>query len=111
MERLVIPDLSLDAAWVGMSMSSSECERACLTNCSCIAFTTMNIDGKGTGCLAWYGELMNILQLADEGSDLNVRVDATELGSILHLLAFYLKFHSLFFIFFSFLFFFFFSFS
>ena len=71
----------------------------------------MNIDGKGTGCLAWYGELMNILQLADEGSDLNVRVDATELGSILHLLAFYLKFHSLFFIFFSFLFFFFFSFS
>ena len=48
----------------------------------------MNIDGKGTGCLAWYGELMDILQFTEEGSELNVRVDATELGSILHLQAF-----------------------
>ncbi|XP_030971126.1 G-type lectin S-receptor-like serine/threonine-protein kinase RKS1 [Quercus lobata] len=80
LEHLNIPDSSLDAAWIGMSMSSSECEQACLTNCSCTAFTSMNIDGKGTGCLAWYGELMDILEYADEGSDLNVRVDAIELA-------------------------------
>ncbi|KAL4625384.1 hypothetical protein ACB092_05G021900 [Castanea dentata] len=78
LERLTIPDSSLDATWIGMSMSSSECEQACLMNCSCTAFTSMNIDGKGTGCLAWYGKLMDILQLADEGSELNVRMDATE---------------------------------
>ena len=88
LERLNIPDSSIDAAWISTSMSSSECEQACLTNCSCTAFTSMNIDGKGTGCLAWYGELMDILQFTEEGSELNVRVDATELGSILHLLAF-----------------------
>ncbi|KAM3699302.1 hypothetical protein ACB094_05G015400 [Castanea mollissima] len=80
--RLNLPDSSFDAAWIGMSMSSSECEQACLTNCSCTAFTSMNIDGKGTGCLAWYGELMDILQFTDEGSELNVRVDATELGTV-----------------------------
>ncbi|GMY34786.1 G-type lectin S-receptor-like serine/threonine-protein kinase RKS1 [Fagus crenata] len=78
-ERLKVPDSSFDATWISMSMSSSECEQACLMNCSCTAFTSVNIDGKGTGCLAWYGELRDILEYTDEGSDLNVRVDATEL--------------------------------
>jgi hypothetical protein len=86
-ESLKVPDSSFDAAWIGMSMSSSECEQACLMNCSCTAFTSLNIDGKGTGCLAWYGELRDILEYTDEGLDLNVRVDATELGSLLHFLA------------------------
>nr|POE78309.1 g-type lectin s-receptor-like serine/threonine-protein kinase rks1 [Quercus suber] len=80
LEHLVLPDSSIDAALIGTSMSSSECELACLTNCSCTAFTSMNTDGKGTGCLAWYGELIDILQLTDLGSELNVRVDATELA-------------------------------
>ncbi|KAF3953511.1 hypothetical protein CMV_021056 [Castanea mollissima] len=80
LEHLKLPDSSIDVALIGTSMSSSECEQACLTNCSCAAFTSMNIDGKGTGCLAWYGELMDILQFTDEGSELNVRVDATELA-------------------------------
>ena len=88
LEHLKLPDSSIDAALIGTSMSSSECEQACLTNCSCTAFISMNIDGKGTGCLAWYGELMDILQFTDVGLELNVRVDATELGSDLHLLAF-----------------------
>ena len=88
LEHLKLPDSSIDAALIGTSMSSSECEQACLTNCSCTAFISMNIDGKGTGCLAWYGELMDILQFTDVGLELNVRVDATELGSVLHLLSF-----------------------
>ena len=83
LEHLNPPDSSFDAAWIGMSMSSSECEQACLTNCSCTAFSSINIDGKGTGCLAWYGELVDILQYTDVGPDLNVRVDATELGNLL----------------------------
>ncbi|XP_075667677.1 G-type lectin S-receptor-like serine/threonine-protein kinase RKS1 [Castanea sativa] len=81
LEHLKLPDSSIDVALIGTSMSSSECKQACLTNCSCIAFTSMYTDGKGTGCLAWYGELIDILQLTDEGSELNVRVDATELAN------------------------------
>ncbi|XP_075667315.1 G-type lectin S-receptor-like serine/threonine-protein kinase RKS1 isoform X2 [Castanea sativa] len=80
LERLKLPDSSIDGALIGTSMSSSECEQACLTNCSCTAFSRTNIDGKGTGCLAWYGELIDTLQFTDEGSELNVRVDATELA-------------------------------
>ncbi|KAM3747033.1 hypothetical protein ACB098_05G007900 [Castanea mollissima] len=79
-ERLKLPDSSFSAAWTGMGMGRFECEQACLMNCSCTAFTIMNIDGKGTNCLAWYGELMDILEYAYEGSDLIVRVDAIELA-------------------------------
>ncbi|KAL4625377.1 hypothetical protein ACB092_05G021200 [Castanea dentata] len=82
LERLKLPDSSIDGALIGTSMSSSECEQACLTNCSCTAFSSANIDGKGTRCLAWYGELIDTLQYTDEGSELNVRVDVTELGTV-----------------------------
>ncbi|XP_075664831.1 G-type lectin S-receptor-like serine/threonine-protein kinase RKS1 isoform X3 [Castanea sativa] len=82
-ERLKLPDSSFNVARIGMGTGSSECEQACLMNCSCTAFTTMNIDGKGTSCLAWYGELMDILEYTGEGSDLNVRVDAIELAKYL----------------------------
>ncbi|XP_023878430.2 G-type lectin S-receptor-like serine/threonine-protein kinase RKS1 [Quercus suber] len=77
-ERLKLPDSSFSAAWTGMGRF--ECEQACLMNCSCTAFSVVNIDGKGTNCLAWYGELMDILEQVDEGLDLNVRVDAIELA-------------------------------
>ncbi|KAF3959053.1 hypothetical protein CMV_016099 [Castanea mollissima] len=78
-QHLKGPD-SANAAWMDMSMSSSECEQACLSNCSCTAFISIDIDGKGTGCLAWYGELVDILENSDEGWDLNIRVDASELA-------------------------------
>ena len=87
--RLKGPD-SFNAAWMDMSMSSSECEQACLNNCSCTAFISMNIDGMGTRCLAWYGELMDIVEYSNVVWELNVCVDAKELGSLLWLLAFFL---------------------
>ena len=77
-----------------MTSSDSECEQACLSNCSCTAFISMNIDGKATRCLVWYGELMDILGDANEQWDLNIRVDATQLGSLLCYLEFvFLNFH------------------
>ena len=87
LKRLKGPDSS-NAAWMDISMSSSECEQACLSNCSCTAFISMNIDGMGTRCLAWYGELMDVVENTYEWWDLNVQVGATELGSLLcyHLL-------------------------
>ena len=84
------PDSS-NATW--MNMSSSECKQACLSNCNCTAFFSMNIDHKGTRCLAWYGELMDISVNSDVGWTINVRVDATELGSLLRLLEFLVNFH------------------
>ncbi|KAL0012561.1 hypothetical protein SO802_007669 [Lithocarpus litseifolius] len=79
-KRLKGPD-SFNAVWMDTSMSSSECEQACLRNCSCTAFVSLNIDGKGTSCLAWYGELFDVWENSSERWDLNVRVDATELAT------------------------------
>ena len=78
--HLKAPD-TFDAAWMDMSMSSLECELACLRNCT--AFINYNTNGKGFGCLSFYGELIDILEFTDYGWDLNVRVDATESGSLL----------------------------
>nr|POE84511.1 g-type lectin s-receptor-like serine/threonine-protein kinase rks1 [Quercus suber] len=86
--RLKPPDTFV-AALMDMSMSSSECEQACLRNCSCTAFVNYNISRKGFGCLSFYGELMDILDFTDDGFDLNVRVDAAEFGSLLRLLSFF----------------------
>ncbi|KAL0003584.1 hypothetical protein SO802_017365 [Lithocarpus litseifolius] len=52
--HLKLPD-SFNAVWMDKSMTSSDlaCEQACLSNCSCTAFISMNIDGKATHCLIW----------------------------------------------------------
>ncbi|KAB1222769.1 hypothetical protein CJ030_MR2G029010 [Morella rubra] len=42
------------AAWIDLSMSSTECEKACLRNCSCTAYIRRDIDGKRIGCWAYY---------------------------------------------------------
>ena len=89
-EHLKGPDSS-NATWMERSMSSSECEQACLSNCNCTAFLSMDIDGKGTSCLTWYGELMDILENSNQPWVLNVRVDANELGSLLYLVAFFVN--------------------
>lgn len=86
--RLKPPDTFV-AAWMDTSISSSECEQACLRNCSCTAFINYTIIRKGFSCLSFYGELMNILEFTDDGFDLNVRVDAAEFGSLLCLLSFF----------------------
>jgi hypothetical protein len=92
--RLKVPDTT-DAVWVGMSMSSAECEKACLMNCSCTAYVSLDINGTGTGCLAYYGKLVDGSVNTDEGWDLNLRVDAAELGTLLFF--HFLKFSVLFF--------------
>jgi hypothetical protein len=76
---LKVPDTS-NADWVGMSMSSAECEKACLNNCNCTAYVSVDLNGTGTGCLTYYGDLMDSSVDDDDGGELNVRVDAIELG-------------------------------
>lgn len=84
-----VPDTSV--ARVDMRSSLMDCEKECLRNCSCTGYTSANINGGGSGCVAWYGELMDIREFTDGGQDFYVRVDAAELGRynlfiILHIL-------------------------
>nr|XP_043623399.1 G-type lectin S-receptor-like serine/threonine-protein kinase At4g27290 isoform X2 [Erigeron canadensis] len=53
-------------SWFNMSMSLKECEAMCLKNCTCMAYANTDIRGKGTGCLLWFNDLIDI-KLVPEG--------------------------------------------
>ncbi|CAN0924208.1 G-type lectin S-receptor-like serine/threonine-protein kinase RKS1 [Linum grandiflorum] len=74
-----IPDTS-EAVWVDQGLNKVNCEEECRKNCSCSAYTTANIVGKGTGCLTWHGELMDTARYPTPDPEIYVRVDALELA-------------------------------
>jgi hypothetical protein len=75
---LKVPDTSVAVAKGGLSLE--ECEKECFKNCSCTAYAVADVRNGGSGCLAWYGDLMDIQKLSDQGQDLFLRVNAVELG-------------------------------
>ncbi|KAI4374087.1 hypothetical protein MLD38_012125 [Melastoma candidum] len=76
--NLKTPDTSI--AIVDLSLSLTECEQACLNNCSCVAYASANDIGAGSGCLMWHGDLNDSRKFSGAGQDLYLRVDAAELG-------------------------------
>ncbi|XP_057987854.1 G-type lectin S-receptor-like serine/threonine-protein kinase At1g11410 isoform X2 [Hevea brasiliensis] len=84
-----VPDTSA-AVWVSTNMSPRDCEKNCSRNCSCSAYASIDIAGKETGCLTWYGKLMDTVQNKEEGYDIYVRVDAVELAWFVIILFTYL---------------------
>ncbi|KAJ4976822.1 hypothetical protein NE237_001928 [Protea cynaroides] len=76
---LKLPDTSMSV--VDKNLSLKECERGCLNNCSCTAYAPADITGGGSGCVAWFGDLMDIRYFSDGGDNLYLRVDAVELAA------------------------------
>ena len=78
---LKLPDTS--SSWFNMTMSLKECEGLCLKNCSCTAYTNVDIRGEGSGCLRWFGNLddMRIYSQGGQGQDLYIRLASSELGT------------------------------
>ena len=59
------------------SMTLEECEMACRRNCSCTAYANLDIRNGGTGCLMWFGGLMDIRE-NDEKQHLYIRMAFSE---------------------------------
>ncbi|VVA35434.1 Hypothetical predicted protein [Prunus dulcis] len=76
---LKLPDTT--HSWVNKSMNLKECRTKCLSNCSCMAYTSSDIRGGGTGCAIWFGDLIDIRQFPAAGQDLYIRMSASELES------------------------------
>jgi hypothetical protein len=53
-----------------------DCKIQCLTNCSCVAYTFVNI----IGCLVWFKDLIDVQQFPSGGVDLYIRLAHSELG-------------------------------
>ncbi|XP_028061784.1 G-type lectin S-receptor-like serine/threonine-protein kinase At4g27290 [Camellia sinensis] len=56
----------------------------CLENCSCMAYTNLDIRGGGSGCLLWFGELTDIREYSADGPDIYIRTASSELGNLMH---------------------------
>jgi len=78
-QGLKVPDTT--HTWLNVSMTLDECRRKCLTNCSCMAYTNSNISGEGSGCVMWFGDLIDIRQFQEGGQDLYIRMFGSELGN------------------------------
>ncbi|KAK6157121.1 hypothetical protein DH2020_011369 [Rehmannia glutinosa] len=74
-----MPDSRL--TWFNESLNLEECEAVCLRNCSCMAYSNLDIRNGGSGCLLWFGDLVDIRELSGEEQVIYIRMAASELDS------------------------------
>ncbi|KAL3651080.1 hypothetical protein CASFOL_007483 [Castilleja foliolosa] len=63
------------------SMNLDECKEWCLQNCSCMAYSSLDIRGP-SGCLLWFDELVDIKEMSVDGQDLYIRMASSDLEKI-----------------------------
>jgi hypothetical protein len=66
-------------------MGINECGDLCHRNCSCSGYANVYVTNGGSGCVMWFGELVDIRSYSDGGQDLFVRLAASEIGMFLFL--------------------------
>ncbi|PHT84480.1 G-type lectin S-receptor-like serine/threonine-protein kinase [Capsicum annuum] len=59
-------------------MTLEECRQVCSGNCSCTAYSSLDISNGDKGCLLWYGELIDIRKLPERGQDIFIKMDPSE---------------------------------
>ncbi|CAI0439126.1 unnamed protein product [Linum tenue] len=62
------------------SMDLGECEATCLRDCSCTAYSALNVS-DGSGCLLWFGDLVDVRHYTEDGQDFFIRLAASDLVS------------------------------
>ncbi|KAL0308032.1 UNVERIFIED_CONTAM: Receptor-like serine/threonine-protein kinase SD1-8 [Sesamum calycinum] len=66
--------------WLNSSMSLSECKTECLRNCNCTAYANPYITSGGSGCLIWFGDLIDTRDNIDSKQNIYIRVSASEVS-------------------------------
>nr|GME00308.1 G-type lectin S-receptor-like serine/threonine-protein kinase At4g27290 [Ipomoea batatas] len=51
------------------SLNLQECEQVCFNNCSCIAYSSLDISNGENGCLLWFSDLIDISVVPSDGQD------------------------------------------
>ncbi|XP_062170539.1 G-type lectin S-receptor-like serine/threonine-protein kinase At4g27290 [Alnus glutinosa] len=77
---LKLPDTS--SSWFNKTLTLKECEELCLKNCSCTAYSSLDVKGGGSGCLLWFASLVDIIVFTEGGQDLYIRMAASELDHL-----------------------------
>ncbi|KRH55554.1 hypothetical protein GLYMA_06G262100v4 [Glycine max] len=81
-DDLKVPDTK--RTHVDQTLDIEQCRTKCLNDCSCMAYTNSNISGAGSGCVMWFGDLLDIklYSVAESGRRLHIRLPPSELESI-----------------------------
>ncbi|KAK6934353.1 S-locus receptor kinase, C-terminal [Dillenia turbinata] len=66
---------------VNSSMNLQECQAICLSNCSCSAFSNLQMIGEGSGCALWFGDLVDMRADTDDGVVLYLKLLPSEIDS------------------------------
>nr|GMC85276.1 G-type lectin S-receptor-like serine/threonine-protein kinase At4g27290 [Ipomoea batatas]GMD88842.1 G-type lectin S-receptor-like serine/threonine-protein kinase At4g27290 [Ipomoea batatas] len=76
-----LPDTRFSA--FNTSMNLQECRQVCLKNCSCMAYSSLDISNGQNGCLLWFRDLIDISAVPSDGfdQDLYIRMASSELGN------------------------------
>ncbi|KAA8526892.1 hypothetical protein F0562_008879 [Nyssa sinensis] len=69
-------------SWFNRSMTLEECKMECLKNCSCVAYANLDIKLGGSGCLLWFGDLIDIKEYNQNGQDIYIRLASSEIGQL-----------------------------
>jgi len=70
-----------NTSWFNKSMNLEECKYMCLKNCSCTAYSNLDIRDGGSGCLLWFGDLVDTRVFSQNEQDIYIRMAASELGT------------------------------
>jgi hypothetical protein len=58
-----------------------------MKNCSCTAYTNVDIRNGGSGCLLWFGDLVDMRVFLQWGQDVYIKVPSSELGKYIFFLS------------------------
>ncbi|KAM7260072.1 hypothetical protein ACFE04_015813 [Oxalis oulophora] len=65
--------------WSNSSINLEQCRQLCLKNCSCTAYTNLDVTGQGSGCLQWFIDLIDIRSFPESGQDIFVRLARSDI--------------------------------
>ncbi|XP_073284817.1 G-type lectin S-receptor-like serine/threonine-protein kinase At4g27290 isoform X1 [Primulina huaijiensis] len=62
-------------------LALEDCKAECLKDCSCMACTQLD-RSKGTGCLLWLGDLIDMKDQPENGDDIYIRMSSSEAENV-----------------------------
>ncbi|XP_059279491.1 G-type lectin S-receptor-like serine/threonine-protein kinase At4g27290 isoform X1 [Lycium ferocissimum] len=74
--RIKLPDTK--HSQYDKTMTLEGCRQVCSRNCSCTAYSSLDVSNGDKGCLFWFGELIDIRKLPERGQDIYIRMDSSE---------------------------------
>ncbi|KAJ9182785.1 hypothetical protein P3X46_006738 [Hevea brasiliensis] len=66
-------------SWFDRSINLEDCRNMCTKNCSCTAYSNLDIREGGSGCLLWFNDLIDIREFDENGQDIYIRMAASEI--------------------------------